>query len=135
MEDAFLRGWQNFLERPSGPIDLRFFLQPLIASFFAIRAGVKDAKLARPAFLWTLMIDASSRSLLIHQTWKDIGKVFIVATCLDAIYQVIMVNGIFLFELIFTASLLAVVPYVLLRGPVNRICFWYFNRKVDRARN
>jgi hypothetical protein len=45
----------------------------------------------------------------------------IVATTLDVVYQVAVHRGVYLFELLFTVVLLAVVPYILVRGPVNRI--------------
>jgi hypothetical protein len=53
--------------------------------------------------------------------WQDVGKVFIVAMILDAIYQLIVHRGVYVLEMLITATLLAIVPYILLRGPVNRI--------------
>jgi hypothetical protein len=44
-----------------------------------------------------------------------------VAIVLDCIYQLITVQFIYPLELLFTATLLALIPYVLLRGPFNRI--------------
>ena len=38
------RIWQNLLDRPSGPMTFRFFLQPIMASIAAWRDGVKDAR-------------------------------------------------------------------------------------------
>jgi hypothetical protein len=46
---------------------------------------------------------------------------FLVAATLDAIYQLIIHRFIYPLELLFTATLLALVPYFVLRGPVNRI--------------
>ena len=46
---------------------------------------------------------------------------FLVAATLDAIYQIIIHKFIYPLELLFTATLLALVPYFILRGPVNRI--------------
>jgi hypothetical protein len=43
------------------------------------------------------------------------------AIALDCIYQVITVRFVYPLELLFTATLLALVPYVLLRGPFNRL--------------
>jgi hypothetical protein len=40
---------------------------------------------------------------------------------MDFIYQLIVLNWIYPFELLLIAVLLAVVPYLLLRGPVNRL--------------
>jgi len=47
--------------------------------------------------------------------------VFILAMVLDSIYQLIVHRGVYVLELLITAAILAIVPYVLIRGPVNRI--------------
>jgi hypothetical protein len=44
-----------------------------------------------------------------------------VAIVLDCIYQLVTVQFIYPLELLFTATLLALIPYILLRGPFNRI--------------
>ena len=55
------------------------------------------------------------------QSWKDVGKVFIVALILDSIYQVVVHAGIFTLELLITATVLALVPYVVARSLVTQI--------------
>lgn len=99
----------------------RFVLQPTVAAFLAIRAGLRDARDARPAFLWSLLTQTGSRPGLLRGGLRDIGSVLILALSLDVIYQLIVLRGVYLLELVFTASVLAIVPYVLLRGPVNRM--------------
>ena len=59
------------------------------------------------------------RRELWRQAQKDVGKVFILALVLDAIYQVIMHSGIYALELLLTATILALVPYVIVRGLVT----------------
>jgi hypothetical protein len=59
--EAIGRGWANFLARPSGPLNIRFLLQPTVAAVMAVRAGIADARLARPAFLWTALADPRQR--------------------------------------------------------------------------
>ena len=46
---------------------------------------------------------------------------FLVAIALDAVYQIITVQFIYPLELLFTATLLALAPYAVLRGPINRL--------------
>jgi hypothetical protein len=58
---------------------------------------------------------------LLYGGAKDTRTPFLVASILDAVYQIIEHEFIYPLELLFTAALLAVVPYVILRGPVNRI--------------
>ncbi len=128
MIDMIARGWENFLARPTGSLNLRFILQPAIASILALRAGVKDARQGRPAYLWAAITSPQYRWQLIHGGWKDMRIPFSVAATLDAIYQVITHEGIFLLELIFTATVLALVPYFILRGPVNLLARQFIAR-------
>jgi hypothetical protein len=121
MHDILTRVWQNLVGRLEGPLNLRLIIQPAVAIFLAIRAGFKDARQNRPPFLWTILCDPAHRHEFLRQGWKDVGKVFAVATILDIIYQLIVHRGVYVLELLITAVTLAIVPYVLLRGPVNRI--------------
>ncbi len=50
-----------------------------------------------------------------------IGKVFVIALILDAVYQYIELEWFYPVEALLVALILAVVPYLLLRGPINRI--------------
>ncbi len=52
------------------------------------------------------------------------GTVFIVALILDSIYQVVVHSGIFTLELLITATVLALVPYMVLRDLVARVARW-----------
>ena len=119
--ESFARGWENFLARPGGQFSLRFVLQPLVAALIALRAGLKDARAGRPAFLWAAFSDATARSQLLRGGWKDIRMPFLIAIVLDATYQLLTHRSIYPLELLFTATLLALLPYSLLRGPINRV--------------
>jgi hypothetical protein len=59
--DMIERGWENFLARPSGSLNIRFLIQPTVAAVMAGRAGLEDARLARPAFLRTALTDPRQR--------------------------------------------------------------------------
>jgi hypothetical protein len=119
--DMIARGWENFVARPGGPLNLRFIIQPLLAVGMALWAGIKDAKAGRPAYLWSALTDSAQRVALLRQGWKDMRTTFLMSATLDAVYQTIIRGAIYLFELLFTATLLALVPYFILRGPFNRI--------------
>jgi len=121
MRDMIIRGFFNVIDRIGGPMTFRIILQPLMASIFAIIAGLKDAKAGRPPYLWTILTDPSQRYTLLHQGWKAIGRVFILAIVMDVIYQWMYLHWIYPLELIAVAILLAVIPYLLIRGPVSRI--------------
>src|SRR5215469_846542 len=128
MHEIFQRLWNNLGDRVSGPMNFRLVVQPLMAALFAIWSGIKDARAGRPAFLWTVITDSSQRSTLLRQGWKDVGKVFIFAMVLDAIYQLIVHRGVYLLELLIVAPVLAFVPYILLRGPITRLATLFIRR-------
>ena len=90
------------------------------------------AKTNRP--FWAVLSNPHSRPTRLRQSWGDVGKVFIVALILDSIYQVVVHAGIFTLELVVTATLLALVPYVVSRGLVTRIARWagVGNRQIAR---
>ncbi len=121
MNEIFARVWQNLYARLTGPMNLRFIIQPTVAAILAIRAGLHDARQDRPAFLWAVLWNPAHRRELLRQGWKDVGKVFVLATTLDVIYQLVVHRGVYILEMLITAVTLAILPYILVRGPINRI--------------
>lgn len=99
----------------------RLVLQPTVATLVAIRAGLKDAREGRPAYFWTLLTVRGQRFKLLREGWRAIFKVFILAVIMDVIYELLVLGWIYPFENLLVATLLAVVPYLLTRGPVNRL--------------
>jgi hypothetical protein len=92
-----------------------------VATFFAIRSGWKDAQEGQPAFLWGVLFRPGEQNELLNQGWKDVGKLFVIAMILDAIYHLIVHRGAHVGEMLITATVLPIIPYVLICGPVNRI--------------
>jgi hypothetical protein len=111
----------DIFDRIGGPMTFRIILQPLMAALLAVRAGIKDAREGRPAYFWTILTDPSQRADLLRQGWNAVGRVFILAVIMDVIYQLIVLHWLYPGELLLVAILLAVVPYLLIRGPVNRL--------------
>jgi hypothetical protein len=125
MDDVLTRMWTDLIGRLTGPLTLRLYLQPAMATLFALRDGIRDAGAGRPPYLWTVFSHPEQRRQLLVDGWKAIGKVFILAIILDVIYQLIVFRWIYPVEALETAVILAVLPYSLLRGPVNRLArFW-----------
>ena len=121
MDHLWERVGSQLIERVSGPMKFRLVLQPCMAAFFAIRAGLADAKAGKPPYLWTMISDPEQRKGLIKDGWKSVGRVVILAIVLDVIYQIIEIHFVYLGEAIIVAFILAVLPYLILRGVVTRI--------------
>ena len=109
------------MSRPAGPLKFRFVLQPAMAIFFAVRMGLKDSREDKPPFLSAFFSHPAHRMELMHDCWRSIGRLFLFAVVLDCIYQIVELHWIYPFEALVVATVLAIIPYVLVRGPVNRI--------------
>jgi hypothetical protein len=120
MGDFLSTFWTDFLARFDGPLHFRLFVQPLMAIAFAVRDGIRDAREGRSAYLWTLLTDSEQRRYLLESGWKGISKVFVLAVVLDVVYQLIVWREVKPVQALLTAAVLALIPYALLRGPVNR---------------
>jgi hypothetical protein len=107
--------------RLHGPMSFRLLIQPLIALFFAFRDGRRDAREGRAPFFWALLTDPQHRGEMLWSSCKSIGKVFILAVILDNVFQYIMFHNFRPGAALIVGVILAVVPYLLLRGTVNRL--------------
>lgn len=58
---------------------------------------------------------------MLRDGWKSVGKVFLFALLLDAVYQIIVLHFVYPGEAIIVAFVLAILPYLILRGLVTRI--------------
>jgi hypothetical protein len=121
MDDLLNRFWEDLLGRVGGPFTFRFVLQPLMAMFYATRDGIHDARTGRPAYLWTLVTGPGERRALLREGWTAVTRVIVLGIVMDVLYQIIVFRWIHPLEMIVIVLLLAFVPYLLLRGPVNRI--------------
>lgn len=120
MEDIWIRVVENLQDRVTGPMKFRLLLQPLMAVIFAVLSGLKDARAGKPPYFWALATDPSHRREMVKDGWKSVGKVFVLALVLDVVYQVIVQRFIYPGETIVVALVLAIVPYLIVRGLVNR---------------
>jgi hypothetical protein len=125
--ELFTRVWTNLIERTEGPMSLRFVLQPTMSLIFAIKAAIKDSKNNTAPYLWRFASSKDNRHEIAKEGWKDFGKIFIIGTILDIIYQLVVIFGLksqssfYPLESLIVAFILAIVPYLLFRGPLNRL--------------
>jgi hypothetical protein len=121
MEEIFTRLWNDLIGRIGGPMSFRLLLQPTMAMIFAIRDGLKDAREGRPAYFYSLFTDPENRRSRLREGFKAVSRVFTFAIVMDFIYQVIVLRWFYPLQALIVAIVLALLPYILLRGPVNRI--------------
>ena len=111
----------DLVGRVDGPMKFRLVLQPLMAIFFAVRAGLVDARMGHPPYFWSLFNDPADARERLLNGWSDLGKIFALAVLLDVIYQWIVRGWLYPGEALLVATLLAFVPYLLVRGTITRI--------------
>src|SRR5262247_1247799 len=121
MEELFTRTWNDLISRIGGPMSFRLLLQPAMAMIFAIRDGLKDAREGRPAYFYSLFTDPENRWNRLQEAFKAVSRVFLLAIVMDLIYQLIVLRWFYPLQALIVAFFLAFLPYILLRGPVNRI--------------
>jgi hypothetical protein len=119
--NLFERFGHAMLARVEGPMKFRIVLQPAMALFLAIRGGLKDAHECKPPYFWGLFTDKGERQAMLKDGWRAISRVFFLGVAMDIIYQLIEHQRLRIVEAIVVAVILAIVPYLLIRGPVNRI--------------
>jgi len=127
------RGVEQLLGRASGPLHFRLFMMPTVVTILAVRAGLRDAREGQPAFLWAILRNPAERRRLSRSMLKDIGRVFIVALVLDTTYQLIILRSFYPVQLLIVAVACAIVPYVLIRGPVTRLTRILYQNKAKPA--
>jgi hypothetical protein len=107
--------------RLDGPLNLRLLLQPTIAAVLGYRDGVRDAASGALPYFWKIAhSEREERRTLAQNGWASIGKVFVIAIILDSIFQVLVTGRVAIVGAIVVATILAILPYLLLRGVVNR---------------
>ncbi|MDO9596094.1 MAG: hypothetical protein Q7J47_00080 [Azoarcus sp.] len=121
MDDIWIRIIEHMSDRVSGPLKFRLLLQPVMAAIFAIKAGLLDARTGKPPYFWALATTPEHRVDMLKDGWKSVGKVFILAVVLDVAYQIIVLGFVYPGEVILVAFVLAILPYLILRGLVTRI--------------
>ena len=121
MSEVWMRLVENLGDRVTGPMKFRLVLQPAMAMFFALKDGLNDAKAGRPPYFWSLIWDPATRADMLRSGWKSVGKILVLALVLDVVYQVIALHFVYPGEAIAVAFLLAIVPYLIVRGLAGRL--------------
>jgi hypothetical protein len=121
MEERLRQLLPDLIGRVHGPFAFRLVLQPLSAAIIACRAGFRDVRSGRPAYGWAVLSNPVERRDLLAEGWRELSKVFLVAVAIDVIYEFVVFREIYPGQSLIVAALLALLPYPLFRGLVNRI--------------
>ena len=121
LQGLLSRLWADLVARPAGPLEFRFLLQPLIAAVFAVRDGVSDARARRSPYFWTLVHDPARRRERFGEGVRATVRVVLLGVAIDALYQFQVHGTVYPGEALGIALLLGFVPYLLIRGPADRI--------------
>jgi hypothetical protein len=130
MDDLLARLSSDLFGRLDGPFSFRFVLQPLMAVIYAARDGIVDARHGRPPYFWSLLAGPGARWDLLREGERAVARVIVLGVVMDVIYQLMVFRWIYPFELIAVVLVLAFVPYLLLRGPINRIARHFITGRV-----
>jgi hypothetical protein len=132
MEDFITNFLNNVGIRHEGPMSFRLILQPVMSLIYAILAGVRDARAGKHHFLIDGLIlgkSKRSRKELLKELWKDVGKVFILAAIMEVIFEIIEFKTVHPWEVFKVSFFLAIVPYLIFRGIVDRIVSLFVKKK------
>jgi hypothetical protein len=131
-DESLGRLWTDILDRPGGPMTFRFILQPAMAIIAALRDGFHDARLGRRPYIWALIHgvrDSGGRSGRLWEGILSTARILILGVVMDIIYQWRVLDTFYPGQSAVIAILLAFIPYVLLRGPFERIAHYWVARR------
>jgi hypothetical protein len=114
------RLWRDLLDRPGGPMTFRFILQPAMAILAALRDGLSDARLGRTPYL-AAIVHGEERSARLWEGIISTARILILGVVMDTVYQWLVLGTFYPGQAAVIAVLLAFVPYLLLRGPIERL--------------
>ena len=130
VDELLSRFWSELVGRFHGPFSFRFVLQPLMALVFATRDGIVDARQERPPYFWTIFTRPRERWELLREGGKAVARVIALGVLMDVVYQLLIFHRIYAPQLIVIVLALAFLPYVVFRGPINRIARAWMTRRV-----
>lgn len=115
-------------------MNFRLIVQPLVAAFFGVHAGLRDARQRRHIYGWHLFTTRlGNRGQLIRDGWRDIGKLFIAAIVIDVIYQLYVLRWLHPGQALIVATVLALPAYIVFRGLTNRMARLTVERENKRG--
>jgi hypothetical protein len=127
--------WENMLVRTKDSLQWRLLLGPLQSLLLAALIAKRDAKKRYPPYIWRFLATSKQRKAISRKAWINTGKVLVLAISVDIIYQltqIILFNAKMTFnalEAALVGLLLTIIPYFLMRGPVQRVIGKYYAKR------
>ena len=121
MEDVLARVWENLGGRIGGPLSFRLILQPMTAISLRDQGGTARMRAITGRLFLDDLTNPDAREELLQEGWKAVAKIFVLAVVDRPRLSTHRVPLDLPGELLIIAFLLACAPYLLVRGPVNRI--------------
>jgi len=81
-------------KRLTGPGRLRFVLQPAVAIFLGVRAGIADARAGRMPYILSVVLDGERRIALMKAALAQLLTLIAMSVLLDAVSQVLILRAI-----------------------------------------
>ena len=130
VDDLLAGMWSDLAARVHGPFSFRFLMQPLMGLIYAARDGIADARRGRPPYFWTIFTRPGERWELLLEGGKAVARVIALGVVMDLVYQLLVFRRLRPLELVVIVLALAFVPYLIFRGPMNRIARAWMTRRL-----
>ena len=115
------RFWSDVFGRLSGPMTLRFYLQPTLAFVAALKDGIKDARLGHKAFFWSAISDPTLQRGRLREGLMATSQMILIGLAIDTIYQFRVFERFYPVEAVLMVVMLAVIPYFVFRWVVEHV--------------
>ena len=119
---------EDIVARLHGPGRLRFILQPVAATAFGTRDGLKDARAGRPPFLRDLIFHKGERRGLMRSALASVRDLVAIAILLDVISQLLIFRMVHPGAALLIGPVLIGLPYASSRALANRASKWRSGR-------
>jgi hypothetical protein len=107
---------EDIPKRLTGPGRFRFLFQPAAAIVLGIRAGIMDARAARPPFIVAFLFDSTRRSTLLKQAFSQLSVLIAMSILLDLIAQFLILREVYPVPALILGPVLIAVPYSTVRS-------------------
>src|SRR5262245_8284814 len=129
MDDWLTRFISELVGLTHGPLSFRFILQPIMGLVYATIDGCADARAGRSPYFWTMFTHLEDRRRLLTEGWHRVARVITLGVLMEGLYQLYVLRSIHPLQMVVVVLGLAFLPYVVLRGPINRIAAWWMAKR------